>query len=83
MKPAYSNKQIEVANLLQSIDTKGVPASMIDEIMNMLEEKASINMLPPIDPKETEATIKMKMMDEKDWRKKAALSAMIISMSLD
>ena len=83
MKPAYSNKQIEVANLLQSIDTKGVPASMIDEIMNMLEDQASMTMLPPMNPQETETTIKMKIMDEKDWKKRVQLCAMIISNSLE
>jgi DNA-binding transcriptional MerR regulator len=83
MKPAYSNKQIEVANLLQSITTKGVPASTIDEIMNMLEDQTSTTMLPPMEPQETETTIKMKIMDEKDWKKRVRLCAMIISNSLE
>ena len=78
MPTAYSNKQIEIANLL-----KGSSPELVDEAVSMIgeAEKAKLDEVSP--DGETETNIKMKMMDEPDWRKRASLAAMLISRSLD
>lgn len=83
----YSNRQIEVANLLSSVskDGQGVPAEVIEEILGMVgdAETRSVNAAAAEDKETTETLLHIKILEEKDWRKKAALSAMLISRSLD
>jgi len=73
----YTERQIEAANLLQG---NKVSSEIIDEIVNMIGEKEKIN--PSILKEDTEAIIKLKLLNETDWRKRATLSALIISNSL-
>lgn len=83
----YSNRQIEVANLLSSVskDGKGVPTEVIEEILGMVgdAETRSVNAAAAEDKEMTETFLRIKILEEKDWRKKAALCAMLISRSLD
>lgn len=81
MKNSYSEKQIEVSNILSSIDA---PQVAVDEIMNMLEDKAALSTKPPfLMNEESIDTLKTKLADETDWRKKATLAARIISKNLE
>lgn len=81
---SYTNKQMEAANLLRSVsDGKGVPSEVMDEILNMLGDAEQMSINAPSLKEETELTLKMKLMGETDWRKRASLSAMIISKSLE
>ena len=75
-----SAQQIEIENTLRAID--GVSSEAIDEIMNLFLDKEKVS-LQPITKYETEDELRLKLLYEKDWRKKAALSAMIISKSLE
>ena len=50
---------------------------MEEEGKEIIEEKEAVS------KEDTETQIKLKMMDEPDWRKKASMAAMIISKSLE
>ena len=80
MKNSYSEKQIEVANILKEIDA---PQAAADEIMNMIADNAKMTIKPPMVTESSEDIIKMKLLDEKDWRKRAILAASLISKSLE
>jgi hypothetical protein len=80
-KPSYTNKQIEVANILNSSVKDGVTQEVIDEIVTMVGEEAGSTIISSKD--DTEAIIKLKILNEPDWRKRAILSAMLISKSLE
>lgn len=82
-KIPYTNRQIEAANLLRSVSDKGVSSEVMDEIITMLgeAEQKSINATAP--KEDSELIIKMKLLTETDWRKRASLSAMLISKSLE
>lgn len=83
----YSNRQIEVANLLNSIskDGKGVPAEVIDEILGMVSdaEIRSVNAAAAENKETTETMLRIKILEEKDWKKRASLAALLISKSFD
>ena len=79
MKEPYSEKQIEVANMLTSIDT---PQAVVDEIMNMIIDNKELTFMPPLNNESVDA-IKLKLLDETDWRKKAILAARIVSKGLE
>jgi hypothetical protein len=79
---SYSNRQIEAANLLRSTEREEVSSEVIDEIVTMIGEAEKGKLKLPSQEDETEINIKMKLLNETDWRKRAALSAMIISNSL-
>jgi len=51
---------------------------MEEEEKEIIEEKEAV-----VSKEDTETQIKLKMMDEPDWRKRAAMAAMIISKSLE
>lgn len=82
-RDSYTDRQIEVANLLRSISTEGSEAE-IEEILQMVaegEEKGDVS-----EKKEKEIDtiqIKLKLLDEPDWRKRATLAALLISRSYD
>lgn len=82
IKTSYTDRQIEVANLLSSITKEDVSAEVIDEIINKVGE-ADRSTASSVVQDDTIEVIKLKLLDEKDWRKRAALSAMIISKSLE
>ena len=78
---SYSDNQTEAANLLRDTDA---PQEAIDEIMNLFADAEKLSLRPVMESKdESVDAIKMKLLDEKDWRKRASLSAMLISKSLE
>jgi hypothetical protein len=83
----YSNHQIEVANLLRSIgkDEKVVPEDVVDEILGMVgdAEIRSINSTIAESKGTAETILRIKILEEKDWRRRASLCAMLISKSFD
>lgn len=80
MKKSYSEKQIEVSNILSSIDA---PQVAVDEIMNMLEDQQALSSKPVFLNEESIDILKTKLADETDWHKKATLAARIISKGLE
>lgn len=80
---SYTNRQMEAANLLKSVSSKGVPSDVLDEIVTMLGDAELKSNNAPAPKDESELTIRMKLLHETDWRKRASLSAMLISKSLD
>lgn len=83
----YSDRQIEISNLLNSVgkDGEGVPADIAEEILNMVGDADMRRVAAEsiAESENTETMIKLKLMDEKDWRKRAALCALLISRSLE
>lgn len=77
---SYTDNQIEVANLL-----KGESPELVDEIMSIVGEAEKSKLRDGVGEKkeQTEAAIKLQLLYETDWRKKASLAAMLISKSLD
>jgi hypothetical protein len=72
---------IEAQNILAG---SGASQDAIEEVMNMFldAEKRAQHPIFEAQVEESDTSIRMRMMDEKDWRKRAALSAMLISNSL-
>ena len=86
MKNSYTNNQIEAVNLLRSITNEEASAEVIEEIITLVgkaEKQNADGILIGGLGAESAEIIKLKMMDEPDWRKKAALAAMIISKNLE
>ena len=82
MKGSYSEKQIEIANLLHSVGKDGVPVENIDEIIDMLETEQQS--LSPRNPAEDDRLmLEIKLLEEKNWVKRAILAAKIISKGLE
>jgi len=76
---SYTNQQIEVANLLRA----GTSPDVIDEVLTLMAAaKKSINTAPTKDSDDSEMLLRVKILEEKDWRKRASLSALLISKSL-
>ena len=75
-----SERQIEAANLLSGVDPEVVDAvvAMVAEA----EQKSAITAAEKTS-KTTEDMIRLKLLDETDWRKRASLSALLISRSLE
>ncbi len=67
-------------NMLRSVSVDGVPEDMIDEVVQMMDSKNPIENQKIGD---SDLDIKMRLMDETDWRKRASLSALLISRGLD
>lgn len=61
---------------------KGESPELIDEILAIVGEAEGGKLEPSYQEDETETSIKMRLLDEPDWRKRASLAAMIISKSL-
>lgn len=80
---SYTDKQMEAANMLRSVSEKGVPSEVIDEIVTMLGDAEQVSTTTPVPKEDTEAILKLRLLSETDWRKKAALAAMIISKNLE
>lgn len=76
---SYSDRQIEVANLLN-----GAPAEVIDAVVAIIAdvENDQLQAQAETTSEDTEHMIRMRLLDETDWRKRAALSALLISRSL-
>lgn len=83
-KVAYTERQVEVANLLRSVGGDGVPNDVVAEIVDMFgEDKRPVEAPSNNDALQTDALIRLKILEESDWRKKAALTALLISRSLE
>jgi hypothetical protein len=79
---SYTDKQIEADNLLRSIGKGEMSAEIIDEIVSIIgesENKTSESLYK----KENVDSIKLRLLDEPDWKKRAALAAILISKSLE
>ena len=78
---AYSERQMEVSNMLSSVE--GVSTEVADEIVSMMgeAEQQSRDSIAPIEDIET--VTRWRIMQEPDWRKRTSLSAMLISRSLE
>ena len=76
----YTTRQIETANLL-----KGVSPETVDEVVALVgeAEKGGARAQEDTERRDTADVIKLKLLEETDWRKRAALSAMLISRSFD
>lgn len=80
-RDSYTDRQIEVANLLRSISTEGSEAE-IEEILQMVaegEKKEDVSEEKEIDT----IGVKLKLLEEPDWRKRASLAALLISHSFN
>lgn len=77
--PQFTDKQIEIANIINSVGD--FPAGTIDEILAIVEDTEKKDIKPSTDSTETETQLKMRILNEPDWRKRVVLSAMIISNS--
>lgn len=78
----YTNKQIEVANLLRSTGRDGISSDTTDEIVESMIEDGGVEEAPPPGV-DVITLIRMRIMDEPDWRKRASLAAALISKSFD
>lgn len=74
----YTDKQLEAVEILKNVD---VPAHLIDDILKLVEDPSQTEGL--LIDKQSITDIKLKMVDEKDWRKKAVMAAMLISKNLE
>lgn len=71
------NRKIEVENILKEFD---MPTSDIENILSMISSDGNNN----VESQDNSVdSIKLKLLDEQDWRKRAALSALIISKGLE
>ena len=83
MKNSYTEKQIEIENLLRSVTSEGVPSDVIDEITTLVgESEQKINESENLQ-ENFESIIKMKLLETTDWKKRASLMALLISKSLE
>lgn len=78
----FTDRQIEVSNLLQAAAGEGITSELVDEIITMVGDAEQRTDYQSIEKEETESQIKIKLMNEPDWRKRASLAAMIISKNL-
>lgn len=79
MKNSYTEKQIEMENLLRSVIGD---AKIIDEIVALAGESEQKTTDIDKSQENIESIIKMRLLETTDWRKKAALSALLISNNL-
>lgn len=79
---SYSERQIEAENLLRSVGgEEGVPVSVIDQVVALVGDE--LRTPSPTATEQTETSIRLKLLDETDWRKRASLCALLISRSLE
>lgn len=78
----YSDREIEIANILNSAASEGLSPEKIDAILEMVKESTPE---PSMEKKkdDSELQIRLKLLEESDWRKRVALSALLISKSLE
>lgn len=86
--PALTDRQQRVIDILESVKTAksgGIPAEVIESIVDVVGE-------PDERPKESsspstkqtiETEIRLQILQEANWRKRAVLAARLISLSLD
>jgi ribosomal protein L12E/L44/L45/RPP1/RPP2 len=79
MSEKYTEKQIEAYNIL-SDEGKNISSDDIETIIEMIGKEKPVNENVYQDKI---SELKIKLMEEKDWRKRASISAMIISKNLE
>lgn len=77
---SYSEKQTEAANLLRDADA---PQAAIDEIMDLFADAEKLSVRPAMKTDESVDAIKLRLMDEPSWQKRAQLAARLISKGLE
>lgn len=76
-------RQAGIENLLYSVkNEKEIPPDVISEILSLTDNPVTDSLNQPA-VTDGEEAIHMKMMDEKDWRKRATMAAMLLSRSLN
>jgi hypothetical protein len=80
MSKNYNERQIEAANLLKSID-QPVPDDIAEQVIGLIADSSNDQL--PEEKQNIESVIKIQLLSESDWRKRAVLSAMLISKSLE
>ena len=80
---SYTERQTEAANIL-----KDVSPELLDEIVTIVGEAEKQNKMQKdysdrTQKEESDAQIRMNILNESDWRKKASLSALLISRSFE
>ena len=73
-----NDQVIDIETLLKENDVK---QEVIDEVVRMFDNKKTL--IPKEKEDKGEEAIRMRLLDEKDWRKKASLSARLISKSIE
>ena len=76
----YSDKQLHAQELLSEMGE--VPEASREEIMKLLEDEDT-GAEQEHNRELVDMQIKMRMMEETDWRKRASLAALLISRSFD
>ena len=66
--------------IAQVLEQYEVPPDVVEEVF---QELSSPTKQPVTQVAESDDSIRLRLMDEKDWRKRAALHAMLISRSLE
>jgi hypothetical protein len=74
----------QTIDLIKQLEELGMQSDRIDEILHVIETGGprTTESLSPEGGSDSRLAIRMKMMDETDWRKKAALAALLISNDL-
>ena len=72
-------RKIEIETLLKN--QKDIPPETIDEITHLISDSVD-NKQKEVEKEDILSQIKIKMLEEDNWRKKAILAAMYISKSL-
>ncbi len=80
MSKNYNERQIEAANLLKSID-QPIPDGIAEQVIDLIGNSSNDQL--PKERQNIESVIKIQLLSESDWRKRAVLSAMLISKSLE
>jgi len=76
MKNKEDDRKIEIETLLKD---SNISTEVVEKITSAIEQTKPTT----AEPTEEISTLKIKLMEEKDWRKKAAIAAMIISNSIE
>ena len=73
----------QAIELIKELEELGTDSAMIDEILHVVETGGrGTGTLSSTDGSVSRNALKMKLLEETDWRKKAALAALIISNDL-
>ena len=82
-RPTFNDNQARAEELLKASLGNKIDQTTVDEILAMLSDENRRAVVTGNPKKDTETLLKLKMRDEPNPLKKAAISAMIISNKLD
>lgn len=83
---AYSDRQIRAGDLLEDVTIKGekIPTDVINQIVELIGVPDESNQsTDALNAQRAEDVLKVQLLNEPDWRKRAAIAALIISRSLE